>query len=490
MRLPFRAAALEVPMFSVKEDGRRKHPSRHRALAAGGAVLLLLLGAACTLGGGDGSGALTFWTPHVTPDRLDQQEATAERFTEETGIDVDVVAMAASDQNQALVTGAASGDVPDVILLAPDQAAAWTAQGLLDTDTAGAVVAELGRDTFSDNALDMVTTGGALTAVPSDGWGQVLVYRTDMFEAAGLRPPRTIEDIADAAEKLSSDGVAGIVLGTKPGDPFTTQTLEALLLAGGCDLVDDAGEVALEAPECARALDAYARMADASVGGDQDVETTRAAYLSGRSAMLFWGSHIFDELAGLAPDFPPTCGECADDPAFLAANSGVVTGLYPPGAGASGDPDEARQYGLTLNLGVPRGADTAAARKFIEFLLSDGYVDTLAVSPEGRIPVRMGTKENPTAFADAWTSLPTGEDEDARRPLSDFYDEKTIRGIVEGAQSFRRWGYGTEQAAFAGALAAQNTLSREVGPLFDGADPADVARRMADAARDVQADVE
>ncbi|ASU84750.1 hypothetical protein CDO52_19820 [Nocardiopsis gilva YIM 90087] len=468
----------------------RKHPYRHRALAAGSAVLLLLLGAACAPDDGGGQGAVTFWTPHVTPDRLAQQEATAARFTEETGIDVDVVAMAADDQNQALVTGAASGDVPDVILLAPDQAAAWTAQGLLDTDTAGAVIAELGRDTFSDHALDMVTTDGAPAAVPSDGWGQVLVYRTDMFEAAGLEPPRTIEDIADAAEQLSSDGVAGIVLGTKPGDPFTTQTLEALLLGGGCDLVDDAGEVALDAPECARALDAYARMADASVGGDQDVETTRAAYLSGRSAMLFWGSHIFDELAGLAPDFPPTCQECADDPAFLAANSGVVTGLLPPGADGSRDPDEARQYGLTLNLGVPRGADTESARKFIEFLLSDGYMDTLAVSPEGRIPVRMGTAEDPTAFADAWASLPAGEDEDARRPLSDFYDQATMSSIVQGAQSFQRWGYGTEHAAFAGALAAQNTLSRELGPLFDGADPNDVARRMGEAARDVQADVD
>ena len=27
-------------------------------------------------------------------------------------------------------------------------------------------------------------------AVPADGWGQLLLYRTDLFEAAGLAAPR------------------------------------------------------------------------------------------------------------------------------------------------------------------------------------------------------------------------------------------------------------------------------------------------------------
>lgn len=451
-----------------------------RAAGAAGAALLLPL-AACQAPEDDGT--LVFWTPHVTPDRLAQQEATAAAFTEETGIEVDVVPMSAEDQNQSIAVGAASGDVPDVVLLAPDQAASWTAQGVLDTETADAVVQELGPDTFSRNALDMVTFEGVPSAVPSDGWGQVLVYRADLFEQAGLEPPTTLEDVADAAQELDGDGRAGIVLGTAPGDPFTTQTVEALLLAGGCELVDDAGEVALEAPECVDALDAYARMAEASVPGDQDVETTRAAYLSGEAAMLFWGSHIYDELAGLAPDFPPTCPECSDDPEFLAENSGTVGALTAP----DGSPV---QYGLTLNLGVPVGADTADARAFVEYLMGPGYVESLEVSPEGRVPVRPGTPDDPEVYADAWSELPTGEDDDARAPLSEFYGEAVIGDIVEGAQSFRRWGYGTEHAAFAGPLAAENTLAGEIGPLFEGEDPAVVAASMAEAAREVQADTE
>ena len=443
----------------------------------------LLLSAGCRAQDGERDGALVFWTPHVTPDRLAQQEATARAFTEETGIEVEVVPMAAEDQNQSMVSGAVGGNVPDVVLIAPDQAAAWHAQGLLDTEVPAEVVESLGPATFSGRAMDMVTPDGGPVAVPSDGWGQVLVYRTDLFEEAGLEPPETLADVAQAAEVLDTEGRAGIVLGTAPGAPFTTQTLEAVLLAGGCELVDRTGAVALESPQCVGALEKYARMAGASVAGDQDVETTRAAYLAGEAAMLFWGSHIFDELAGLAPDFPPTCDECADDPAFLAENSAAVGALRTPTGTAA-------QYGLTLNLGVPRGADTASARRFVEYLLGPGYLELLGVSPEGRIPMRTGTADDPEAYTRAWADLPAGEDDATRAPLSEHYDEATVRGIAESAQGFRRWGFGTEHAAFAGALASQNTLAQEVGPLLDGAAPADVARAMADGARAVQADVE
>src|SRR5690606_38173130 len=110
---------------------------------------------------------------------------------------------------------------------APDQAAAWHAQGLLDTEVPAEVVESLGPATFSGRAMDMVTPDGGPVAVPSDGWGQVLVYRTDLFEEAGLEPPETLADVAQAAEVLDTEGRAGIVLGTAPGAPFTTQTLEA-----------------------------------------------------------------------------------------------------------------------------------------------------------------------------------------------------------------------------------------------------------------------
>ena len=42
--------------------------------------------------------------------------------------------------------------------------------------------------------------------------------------------------------------------------------------------------------------------------------------------------------------------------------------------------------------------------------MSDGYVDWLALAPEGKFPTRLGTAENPTEYADAWGGLEAGVD--------------------------------------------------------------------------------
>ena len=455
-------------------------PSRAPRRAGGAAAAALLLAAAgCTFGGGED--VLTVWTPYGAPERLAQQQATADRFTEESGIEVEVVPMAAADQNRSLASGAAAGDVPDLVLAGPEQVAVWSAEGLLDTEVPGEVLDALGPETFDERAVAMASPNGTLAAVPSDGWGQVLVYRTDLFEAAGLAPPESTEDAARAAEALNTDGVAGIVLGTRPGDPFTAQTLEALLVGSGCALVDADGAVALESPECTAGIESYGRMADASVQGDQDAASARDAYLAGEAAMVLWSSHLLGPIAGAAPDTPPSCDECDADPSFLAENSGVVGALRTP----QGD---TAQYGRTLNLAVPSAGDTAAAQQYAEFLLHGGYEESLAIAPEGRVPMRSGTPADPDRFTSAWEAMPAGGNGAQPAPLSDSYDPATVQAVADGAESFQRWGAGddAEHAAFAGALAAESTLAQEVPPLFGNGDPAPVARNMARSAAQVQ----
>ena len=62
--------------------------------------------------------------------------------------------------------------------------------------------------------------------MPSDGWVQLLVYRKDLFDKAGLRPPTTYDDVAPAAKALNEPGVAGFVGANIAGDAFTQQTFE------------------------------------------------------------------------------------------------------------------------------------------------------------------------------------------------------------------------------------------------------------------------
>ena len=445
------------------------------------AVVLVLLAAAC--GGGDGEGggdagggsegggggAITFWTTETQPDRVAIENEIVSAFTEASGIEVEMTPVEEDDLPNLMIANAASGDLPDVVYHPLDFAAGWAAEGLLDPEAANQVVEDLGRDTFSPAALDLATVDDQVVSVPTDGWGQILVYRKDLFEEAGLEPPETFEAIEAAAKALHDPGanMSGITLATDPADVFTQQTFEELALANGCHLLDDAGETVVNSPECAEAIDFYARLVnDYSPGGAQTVDTTRATYFAGQAAMIIWSPFILDEMAGLRNDALPTCPECEENPAFLAENSGLV------GAISGGDAEPA-QWGQISYFGIGPDADVESASQFITYLLSDGYLDWLGMSPEGKFPMR-------PEFVEQWRDLEAGVD--SKAPLSEFYGQDVIDRLEQGVGSFRRWGIGEAPdggetvATLYETLAVPQTLN-EV--LQGGLDPQAAAEQIA-----------
>lgn len=464
---------------------------RRATRVAGTAAVAALVLAGCSGGGDDGGSGgggedgaqqLTVWTPHNTPARMAVQEDVAAAFTEETGIEVNVVGLGAADMNQSIVAGAAAGDMPDVAVVGPDQVASWSAQGLIDTAAAQAAVDSLDQSTFSEQALDLVTIDDELAAVPSDGWGELLYYRTDVFAELGLDAPESVQDVVEAAQAISDSdvGMAGIVLGTQPANAMAHENLEHFSLANGCQMFDESGEVALESDACVQTLTDFQDMVEASVPGDQDVESTRAAYLAGDAAMVMWSPHLLDEIAGLEPNFPVSADGVADDPQFLSKNTGIVGGL----TGVAND--DPTGFGLTMNLAVLQGADADAAQQYIEYVLSEGYIETLAMTPEGRAPVRTGTPENPTEYVDAWSELEIGVDEDNKLPFAEAYSAEAVEAVVAAANTFTRWGFGTENWATAGAAVTQTTLVNEFNQLTGGGDPAEYAAHIAEAVRTLQ----
>ncbi|MEU5872332.1 extracellular solute-binding protein [Glycomyces sp. NPDC047369] len=447
------------------------------------AAVLLLAGSACSPEESEeGDGSITFWTPYTTPERIAAQQPVIDAFTEATGIEVEMVPLEPDQMGQTLVTGAASGEVPDVIAHNPSSTAAWAAQGLLDDEAPREVVDGLGADTFSQAALDMVTVGGALSAVPSDGWGHMIAFRTDLFADAGLEPPESVADLAAAAEALQSDAVAGIAIGTTPGDVYTQEGIESMLLPFGCQLAED-GEVAIDSPECVEGLATYQRLAAAAGPAQMDVEAARAAYLSGSAAMVLFSSHFVDEAAGLDVDNPVTCAECAEDPRFLAENTAYLTTFTGNGT------ETPAVYGQTTNYGIPAGANTADAKAFIEYMLTDGYVENLASATEGRIPVRPGPEAGSTEYLDAWAELPFGNDQTQELSIAQVYGPELVDRMAAGAEEFTRWGWGTDDAELAGIVFSQTILATEAEPLFEGAAPADVAASMASAVEAAQQDL-
>ncbi|MEQ3553693.1 extracellular solute-binding protein [Pseudonocardia nematodicida] len=446
-----------------------------RALGAAACAAALAAVAACGAPEPDRRpNAITVWTQEDMPERLAVQRELAAEFTERTGIAVELVGVAEDQTNQLIISAAASGTLPDVIGAIPLALVhGLAANELIDTGANAAIIDALGPDTFAERALELTRDGDAQLAVPSDGYAQMLLYRTDLFAEAGLDEPRTFADVTAAARALHGDGIAGFVGSTTPGDAFTQQTFEHFALANGCELVDDAGEITLETPACVETLAFYADLVrDHSVSGAQDVDTTRATYFAGRAAMVVWSSFVLDELAGLRDDAAPSCPECVEDPRFLVDNTGVVTGMTGP------DGSTPTQFGEIVSWSVIEDANAEQAGRFVEFMMSEGYTDWLGFAPEGKVPTRTGTADAPTAYADAWRELPAGVD--TRAPLTDFYPPDVLDELVSSVDTLDRWGIPQGQGALVGATLGELPVPQAVGAMAGGElDPAEAAEQAA-----------
>ena len=184
---------------------------------------------------------IKFWTTEVQPARMAKQEEMAKSFEAKTGIKVEVIPIEEKDLGTRATAAAAAGDLPDVIYHTLQYVLPWAEAGILDVDANNDVVKELGKKTFAPGALNMAKKGSKIAAVPVDGWTQMVVYRKDLFEAAGLQPPTNYANITKAIQTLSSDNMYGFVAATKTDENFMSQVLEHVLLANGVNIVKKGG---------------------------------------------------------------------------------------------------------------------------------------------------------------------------------------------------------------------------------------------------------
>lgn len=405
---------------------------------------------------------ITFWSTENQPERAQKTQGIIDRFTEQTGIGVELVLVEENVIDSVMAANFAAGTLPDVVFHPLDFAFAWNAEGILDAAAATAVVNDLGVETFSEGALALVSTAdGNYMDVPSDGWGQLLVYRSDLFDELGLAAPTDFDSILAAAMACEEAGYTGILAGTDPGQVFTQQNFEHFALANGAELIDADGTVTVDTPEMIEALAYYADLM--ANYGPKDTATywdqARALYFAGNVCMTVWSPFILDEMAGLRDSVLPNCAECADDPAFIARNSAVV----PAWSGPSGAP---AQYGQVSYMGITTGANTEAAQEFVKFWLSDGYLDWLGVAAEGKFPMRFGNAENPTEYLDGWSQLEVGVD--SRAPLSDFYSEEVLATIVEGANNIDRWAINQGYGELASAVYTELLFPQYIADMIEG----------------------
>lgn len=379
---------------------------------------------------------LTFWTGETDPWEMDRQNEIARDFEKlNPGIKVEVVPVTYGDFPIRIMSAAAAGTLPDVAMIYTDLFMGWAAEGIVDTVTTTSVINDLGSDTFFEGALNAVRLGEEYAAVPSSGWGQLLLYRKDLFEEKGLAVPETWDAILTAAKTLHNPPLMwGFSLGTDPGQPYTMEIIEALALSNNARLVDAEGNVNLNTPEFIRTIQFYKQLAEYSPSGLNYWVHTRLDYLGGRTPMVFWSPYILDELAGLRSDLPVLPG--------LNEKTGIVTAIKGPDG-----PKEGAQYGRLSSLGIFVGADIDAAKRFIKFLLTEDYLKLLSLAPEGNFPVR-------SEFLAGWETLEIGRD--IKKKISDVYPPEVTQLLAKGMEELDRWGYGTGKSSLVGKI--YNTL--------------------------------
>ena len=358
-----------------------------------------------------------FWTTDNEPDRVEVYEAVAERFmAENPGIEVQVIPVEEAAIGQRIATAVAAGELPDIVRMGIERVAVFAADELLDEDAAEAVIDSIGEADFRAGPLAMVTNPatGKYAAVPYDGWIQAIWYRTDVFLEAGLTPPVSWADINAAVDALPGfeNLLYGITLGTDPGQNYPHQVFEQVAMSNDAWPFDADGNVTMDTPQMIQALEFYTSLQRGAVPGPQYWRGAREAYQLDQTGMLVYSTYIMDDLVeGSGMEGGGKVEITVED---LPLKTGFASQMVGPRSSAS--------YGQLVALGIMKGADPVA-QDVVEYFLTEGYIDVLALAPFGKVPVL-------ESAVDGWKGL---------SPFFAYYSGETLDQIANGFETMQRW---------------------------------------------------
>ena len=244
---------------------------------------------------------------------------------------------------------------------------------------------DLGADYDIDDLLPAIRSGlsldGKLYAAPFYGESSMIMYRTDLFDKAGIKMPEspTWDFVADAARKITvnSSETYGICLRGKAGWGENMAFLSATANSFGARWFDEKWRPQFDQPEWKNALSFYVKlMRDAGPPGasSNGFNENLALFDAGKCGM--W----IDATVAASFVTNPKDSKVADKVAFaLAPNIGL-------GKNAN--------WLWAWSLAVPAGSQkVAAAKKFVAWATSKHYLELVA-SKEGWANVPPGTRKS------------------------------------------------------------------------------------------------
>jgi len=224
-------------------------------------------------------------------------------FEKLTGITLKVDTYQEQQMRQRLLTIMnAHSDEADVFMTLPSRegeqfaAAGWYADlmPLAKKD----VSPDYNFDDLSPALVKAATFNGIFTGIPLNIEGPLLYYRTDVFEKCKVAPPKSIDDIAAAAQKIKSCDSSVTPFASRGLKPALPYTFSVFLHNMGGSYIKD-GKSDLCSPAGKKALQTYSDLLK-NYGPPGVVNYSfyqlTSLYRAGRSAMSFESSNEFPSI--------------------------------------------------------------------------------------------------------------------------------------------------------------------------------------------------
>ncbi|MFC8680348.1 ABC transporter substrate-binding protein [Microbacterium ureisolvens] len=241
------------------------------AAAALASVAALTL-TACGGGAGEGDADTIQFMFRGGPDEKAAYEAAIERFTEDTGVKVDMIVTDADQYATKLQAAVSGGKVPDVFYIEQANLQSYVHSGVLmditdlveESDIDLDNIWQFGVDSYRFDGTLQGTPEGKLYGLPKDVGPFAFGYNKTMLEEAGIPLPDpatgyTWDEFVDVTKQLTVD---------KNGDGAVDQwgtglnvqwNLQSLVWSNGGDWTnEDRTEVTVDTPEFAEALQWFA----------------------------------------------------------------------------------------------------------------------------------------------------------------------------------------------------------------------------------------
>jgi multiple sugar transport system substrate-binding protein len=259
--------------------------------------------------GGSGSAAaasdtITYWASdqgNNLDDTAAKLKPSLDRFTEKTGVKVNLEVISWTDLYNRILTAVTSGDGPDVLNIGNTWAVTLQETGAFEPVEGALLEAVGGKDRFLKTSW---STGGAEgktpTSVPLYGLAYNMYYNTKMFKEAGIeKAPVTWEEFVADAKKLTKDtngdGKPDQWGFTAAGASVSANSHQAFIrgLQNGGTLFDKDGKPTFDSdPQLAGVKQFIDLMANDNVMSPTDAELSQGSQkvdnvINGKAAMMF-----------------------------------------------------------------------------------------------------------------------------------------------------------------------------------------------------------